>query len=141
MKIATKILNDWRLTIAFTICSIGFMLFWTFGAFSIDNTTGVIVYSWVLGILSLFSLISTALSIEIISFDGCKVVSKRIYKRVQIPYSEIDAITEMHKHGMGGGGGEDVWEIHSRTGKSIYLIRSPRRKKLLEEWCKWNKLT
>ena len=69
---------------------------------------------------------------ELIMVYDNKVVSIKVFKRVEIYYSDIVSISEINKDGMGAGGIAPVWEIKSIEEKAIYFVRSKRRKKIIE---------
>ena len=128
-----KFLNDVKVLILFipgvifiTFCLIASLM-------SADETAQYIISSVVWGGFDIFIIVSYfLLFFDIISVYDNRVVSRKIFKRSEIFYNKIKSIQEMDKLGLGGGGVEAVWEITDLTGNTIYIIRSKKRKNVID---------
>ena len=128
-----KFLNDVKVLILF-IPGVVFITFCLIASLmSADETAQYIISSVVWGGFDIFIIVSYfLLFFDIISVYDNRVVSRKIFKRSEIFYNKIKSIQEMDKLGLGGGGVEAVWEITDLTGNTIYIIRSKKRKNVID---------
>ena len=130
-----RFINDFRSFLFFVLVMLFFISLLIIESITTDyQITGVkdfFIYYGVFGGFTLLSCVGLFMSLEIITVSEDKITSQKLWKRTQIYYSEIQSIETTDKRGIGAGGIEPVWKIMS-SDKTIYLIRTKRREKIIE---------
>ena len=116
------------LLFAFVITSFAILL--VLSLTNTDNFSNIIIFITVFGGFLILSVVCFFLTLEVIFFYEDRLISIKLFRRVEIFYSEISTINKTHKRGMGGGGIEPVWEIKTHYEKAVYLIRTKKERKL-----------
>ena len=128
-----KILNDIRslilITIIITVLAVLLML----SLISTTDLGDIVIFISVYGGFLIASITWLLLTFEIIFFSDDRIVSIKLFRRIEIFYSEISNINAIDKRGIGAGGIESVWQIQTYCPKTIYVIKSRKREKIIEE--------
>ena len=124
-------INAVRCTVLYLILGFLYIPLIVFCVMGTDGYSTFICMAVFGGFLMLL-IVGFLISFELIFFNRDRIVSIKAFRRIQIFYTEISNINATKKE-MGTEIIEDVWEIQTDSEKTIYLIRSKKRDKIMEE--------
>lgn len=134
-KETKRLLNYWRVSLALLVLIVAFLAsMLILMPSATNNILAMILLSLICSFFSISLGILLVMSIEFITFKADGITSRKVNKTIEIQHYDIENITETEVKDVLGSTTK-VWEICSRNGESIFLVCSPRRKKLIEELC------
>ena len=127
-----RLLNDVNSVVLLSATAIGFLLA-LIGAIASDYSGSAKVgLALVLGSFLLLNLFGFVWAFEIIELFSDRIISRKLFKKVVLLYSEITEIREIDKRGIGVGGISAVWEIKTCGKPSVCIVRTKKRKEIIE---------
>ena len=128
-----KVVNDIRSLLLFVPMIAFFVILLVLSLTNTDNSNNILIFIVVFGGGGLLSVVCLALTFEVIHFYQDRLISIKLFRHVEIIYSEISTINRTNKIGIGGAGIEPVWEIKTHCEQTVYLIRTKKREKIIKE--------
>ena len=125
-----RFINNYELFVIFA--SISFLAFIPVVLCAISDVQVLVSFGcFLFGVLDLGLFVSLIFVLDIVTISNDQIIQWNIYKRVKIPYCEIESIQETYKK-FDPVGGHYVWIIRSSSGNIITVIKTKRRKKYIE---------